>query len=75
MIAGNDDDDNNTNESIEPTGTMLPQGHYLRRNPWFYHTQQIADQEAYELIHPVPCKDHNDGEDIRSRDSIDQPTP
>ena len=34
----------------------------MHSNPWFYDAQQIADQETYELIHPVPYEDHNDWE-------------
>ena len=85
MITGYDDDDNDTNESLESTFTMLLQGprrsiiagltlQTMRRNLWFYDAEQIADQEVYELIHPVNYEDHNDGEDARSRDIIDEPT-
>ena len=85
MITGYDDDDNDTNESLESTFTMLLQGprppiiagltlQTMRRNLWFYDAEQIADQEVYKLIHPVNYEDHNDGEDARSRDIIDEPT-
>jgi len=70
MITGYDDDDNDTNESLESTFTMLLQGPHppiiagltlqtMRRNLWFYDAEQIADQEVYELIHPVTYEDHN----------------
>ena len=86
MITSNSNDGNDTDESLESTAIMLPQGprppiitglttQTMRRNPWFYDAQQLADQEAYELVHPVLTEDHNDGDDVLSRDTIEAPMP
>ena len=84
MITSSEDGDDSV-ESANSISSVLPRGlrppilsgitaQTMRRNPWYYDAEQLADQEAYELVHPVPWVDHNDGEDIMSQDTIENPT-
>ena len=86
MLTGSDDGDGDDSvESTDSIPSVLPRGlrppilsgitaQTMRRNPWYYDAEQLADQEAYELTHPVPWVDHNDGEDLMSQDTIENPT-
>ena len=85
MITSDEDDDTIESTESSPSVAVLPRGlrppiltgitaQTMRRNPWYYDAEQLADQEAYEVLHPVPWEDHNDGEDVMSQDTIEAPT-
>lgn len=59
MITSEEDDDTIESTGSTTTVAMLPRGlrppiltgltaQTMRRNPWFYDAEQLADQEAYE---------------------------
>ena len=84
MITSSEDGDDSV-EFADSTPSVLPRGlrppilsgitaQTMRRNPWYYDAEQLADQEAYDLLHPVPYVDHNDGDDIMSQDTVEAPT-
>ena len=85
MINGEEDADTVESTEYSPSVAVLPRGlrppiltgltaQTMRRNPWYYDAEQLADQEAYEMLHPVPWEDHNDGDDVMSQDTIEAPT-